>query len=70
MIDEWQKNQMFVLSELKRLNDNIEKMLTENATFKTDLALIKERFVMLGMLCGFLGSFFTPIAEWLINRVK
>ena len=52
MTGDWQRYQEFVLRELKRLNNNIEKMETKLDCISKDTAVLKVKAGLWGLIGG------------------
>lgn len=67
----WEKH---VLSELKRLNTNIEKVISDNVILtqkyfdmREELTKIKVKIAMVAGSFGFIGSLVVPLLTWLLS---
>lgn len=74
---DWDKYQIHVLSEIKRLADNIEKVCEkcEDLSIKyyainQDLAVIKTKARNIGTTFGVLGSLLYPVLERVIELIQ
>lgn len=73
----WSLHQMFVLNELKRLNENVEKLVSSQTPFiekyfglTKEIEIIKTKLMVIGAAFGFLGSSVSPIFNWLADVIK
>lgn len=72
----WSRWENHVLSELKRLNGNIEKALVghEDLTkkyfqLKEDLSIVRARIAMFASIFGLVGSAVLPLLQWVVDKL-